>query len=225
MNGPKPDLEKGALTESCRICIAGTARLRPEKTNRTYFQCDRCHGSFLASSELPSSAKEREIYDLHENDPDDNRYRRFVGHLVEPLMDRLEAGAEGLDYGSGNGPAGAAMLREAGFNVTCYDPFYEPDQSVLDREYDFILCCEVAEHFHRPADEFKRFAGILRPGGMLGIMTAMEYSHIDFAAWHYRRDPTHVAFYKPDTMLQLAIDHGLQAMLPSRNVVLFRKAA
>lgn len=213
----------GQVNESCRICRLGVAHPRTEQTGRTYLQCDRCRGTFLAFSELPSVTMERETYDQHENDPEDPRYRRFVGHVVEPLMERLPPGACGLDFGSGDGPAGAALLREAGFEIACYDPFYRPDKQILDKTYDFVLCCEVAEHFHRPANEFLRMDGLLRPGGLLGIMTAMEYSHIDFAAWHYRRDPTHVAFYKPDTMLQLAQDYDWQAILPSRNVVIFRK--
>lgn len=223
MSAVNHDQRAGKGSESCRICGLGLAHPRSEQTERTYLQCDRCCGSFLAFSELPSAALERETYDQHENDPEDPRYRRFVGHVVEPLMERLSPGASGLDFGSGDGPAGAALLRESGFEVSCYDPFYQPDKRLLDRTYDFVLCCEVAEHFHRPATEFTRMNSLLRPGGLIGIMTAMEYSHIDFAAWHYRRDPTHVAFYKPDTMLQLARDYGWQAMLPSRNVVIFRK--
>lgn len=223
MNAQSPEL-CGEKTEDCRICKVGSARLRGEKTQRRYLQCERCRGTFFASAQLPSKEQERAIYDQHENDPADPRYRRFVGHMVEPLIERLPPGSSGLDYGSGDGPAGAAMLREAGHEIACYDPHYRPDEKLLAETYDFILCCEVAEHFHRPAEEFDRLETLLKPGGLLALMTAMEYSHIDFAAWHYRRDPTHVAFYKPDTMLQLGLDREWQVNLPSRNVVIFRKS-
>lgn len=170
---------------------------------------------------LPSGDEERSIYELHENDASDPKYRKFVGRLVEPLIERLPAGSEGLDYGCGEGPAGAAMLTEAGFQVTLYDPIFEPNQAALEREYDFIFCCEVAEHFHDPVSEFMKMERLLRPGGMLAIMTGLEYPEVNFATWHYRRDPTHVAFYQPATMLQIARDRDWQIILPAPNTVLF----
>lgn len=142
---------------------------------------------------------------------------------MSPLLLRLEKGARGLDYGCGPGPAGAAMLTESGHPMTLYDPVFVPDERALEQRYDFVFCCEVAEHFHRPAAEFRKLDGLLAPGGILAVMTAIEYPEIDFHSWHYRRDPTHVAFYKPDTMAQLALDRAWHAVFPTRNVVLFRK--
>lgn len=115
------------------------------------------------------------------------------------------------------------MLAEAGFEVTLYDPFFAPDTTALECEYDFIFCCEVVEHFHHPFDEFAKLDSLLRPNGILAILTGMEYPQVDFASWHYRRDPTHVAFYKPETMVQIAQDRGWQVILPDKNTVLFRK--
>lgn len=205
----------------CRICGTGIARVREVPSQVCYRQCERCHGTVAAFDSLPSEERERSQYELHENDPDDPHYRRFVAQLVEPLVERLQAGAEGLDYGCGNGPAGAAMLSEAGFIMSYYDPFFAKDDAALKRQYDFIFCCEVAEHFHEPAGEFEKLDHLLRAGGVLAVMTSMEYSDVDFASWHYRRDPTHVAFYKPETMLQIGTDRGWQTVMPSRNVVLF----
>ena len=207
----------------CRICGCGVAFLRHDAADRVYLQCHRCEGTFVAWEGLPGGDEERSIYELHENDASDPKYREFVGRLVEPLIERLAAGAEGLDYGCGEGPAGAAMLTETGFSVTLYDPFFAPDQAALERKYDFILCCEVAEHFHDPISDFTKMARLLRPGGILAIMTGLEYPHVNFATWSYRRDPTHVAFYRPVTMLQIARDRDWQVILPSANIVLFRK--
>lgn len=207
----------------CRICGTGVAQARDIVSDRRYLQCERCCGTFTAWGSLPSEELERTQYALHENDPADPHYRRFVGHLVEPLIERLPKGAEGLDYGCGDGPAGAAMLTEAGFSVTSYDPFFAPDKAALERQYDFIFCCEVAEHFHDPVAEFRKLDTLLRPGGILAVMTGMEYSDIDFGNWHYRRDPTHVAFYKPATMLQIGMDRGWQTDIPGRNTVIFTK--
>ena len=224
MSGHKSDGMGERELSPCRICGVGLARARNVACDRNYLQCERCHGTFAALNDLPSKEFERTQYELHENDPDDPHYRRFVGHLIEPLIERLSEGAEGLDYGCGNGPAGAAMLAESGFDITFYDPFFAPDESALQRDYDFI-CCEVAEHFHDPAGEFSRLDRLLRPGGILAVMTAMEYSDVDFSSWHYRRDPTHVAFYKPDTMLQIAIDRSWQMVIPSRTLFFFGREA
>lgn len=212
-----------AETLPCRICRQGVAHSREVPSDLCYLQCERCRGTFAALESLPSRELEQAQYDLHENDPGDQHYRRFVAHLVEPLMDRLRSGAEGLDYGCGNGPAGAAMLSEASFMMSYYDPFFAPDETVLDRKYDFVFCCEVVEHFHQPSREFDRLDRLLRPDGILAVMTSMEYSDVDFASWHYRRDPAHVAFYKPDTMMHIGMDREWQTILPSRNVALFKQ--
>ena len=74
---------------------------------------------------------ERAEYDLHQNEPGDAGYRAFLSRLLEPLTERLEPGARGLDFGCGPGPALAEMLREAGFDVSLYDSFYLPDQGPL----------------------------------------------------------------------------------------------
>ena len=35
------------------------------------------------------------------------------------------------------------------------------------------MCSETAEHFREPRVEFARFDALLRPGGVLGVMTGM----------------------------------------------------
>jgi hypothetical protein len=53
------------------------------------------------------------------------------------------------------------MLREAGQEVTDYDPMFAPDAAAVaaGAQYDFVTCTEVAEHFYRPAQEFDHMAG------------------------------------------------------------------
>ncbi len=131
---------------------------------------------------------------------------------------------EGLDYGCGPGPALARILEEAGHRVCLYDPFFYPDRSVLDRTYDFVTCTETAEHFHDPAGEFARLDRLLKTGGGLGVMTCFRQPGRDFASWHYRRDPTHVVFYREATFRRLAERFGWQCEFPSRDVFLGRKA-
>lgn len=211
-----------ALDGRCRICGIGILRIRACADERIYLTCELCEGTHVAMPDRPSRELEEQQYRLHRNDPADPGYRTFVSKLVGPLVRKLNPGAEGLDYGCGDGPAGAALLREQGFKVTLYDPIFAPDETALARQYDFVLCCEVAEHFHRPAREFDTLAGLLKPGGWLAVMTSFDAPDRDFVAWHYRRDPTHVAFYRETTFRRLAAPRGWAPHFPAENVVLFQ---
>lgn len=104
-----------------------------------------------------------------------------------------------------------------------YDPCFHPDRSALERTYDFITCTEVAEHFHRPAEEFACLDGLIRPGGWLAIMTCFQDDDHRFAHWHYRRDPTHVVFYREHTFRHVAAQFSWKCEVPRKNVVLMHK--
>jgi hypothetical protein len=82
---------------------------------------------------------------------------------------------------------------------------------------------EVAEHFHHPAREFSRLAGMLRPGGWLAVMTTLLSNDVVFEDWYYRRDPTHVVFYRRETFHRIAAMCGLNCETPGGNVVLMRR--
>lgn len=148
-----------------------------------------------------------------------------MSRLCDPLLERLPAGVEGLDYGSGPGPTLSFMLAERGFEIAIYDPFFAPDPEALRRSYDFITCTEVVEHFHAPGDELDRLNRLLRPGGWLGVMTELLREGCAFENWHYVRDPTHVCFYRPETMQWIARRYGWTLDVPHPNVALFRKQA
>jgi hypothetical protein len=162
-------------------------------------------------------------YELHENDPEDAGYRRFLNQLAAPLLQRIAPGTQGLDYGCGPGPALAQMLREAGMSMQLYDPFYAPDRSVLARQYDFVTCTEVVEHFYQPLRNWQELADLLRPGGWLGVMTALRTDAIDFARWHYPTEPTHVMFYAHKTIRFLAEQLNLRLDTLLTPVILLQK--
>lgn len=88
--------------------------------------------------------------------------------------------------------------------------------------YDFITCTETAEHFHDPAAEFARLAGLLAPDGWLAVMTQLVPDARAFLDWHYVRDPTHVCFYADRTFTWLAERHGWRLERPASSVALFR---
>ncbi len=168
---------------------------------------------------------EHSKYRLHRNGPDDKDYRRFLSKIADPLLQRLPAEAKGLDYGCGPGPALALMLREAGHHVRLFDPLFFPDPESLEDLYDFIVCSEVIEHFHHPAEEFARLNRMLLPGGWLGLMTCFQTDDDRFATWHYRRDPTHVVFFRETTLRYIALRFKWRCEIPIKNVALMQKPA
>lgn len=206
----------------CRVCREGELRDFAIIDQRRYERCSACLATLVALEDLPGPETELQHYLHHENDVDDPGYRRFASKLVEPLASALPDGAVGLDYGCGTGPIAAAMLRERGFEVELFDPFFAPNESALERTYDFILCSEVVEHFHQPAEEFDKLAGLLRRGGTLGIMTCFQVNDEDFGGWHYRRDPTHVTFYREETLRYVAAQRGCKCEVPVKDVVLMQ---
>lgn len=209
----------------CPLCGAPRTYAFAQVDVRKYFDCSVCRLVHLASEQRLGPAAEKRHYALHENDPADAGYRAFLGRLATPLAACLPAGAQGLDFGSGPGPTLSIMLEELGFDMRVYDPFFAPDPALLRRTYDFIACTETVEHFSSPAGEFDLLDRILRPGGWLGVMTGMLTAERAFGNWHYPRDPTHVSFYRPDTMDWIAAHYGWSLTSPGRDVVLFRKPA
>lgn len=208
---------------SCPVCAAHDPRPLLSVEGRDYWRCEVCEARFLDPRQRPSRQAEYEHYLHHENDPGDARYRRFLARLAEPLLARLAPRSRGLDYGCGPGPALAAMLREAGHEVRLYDPFFHPDPTPLGGGYDFIACTEAAEHFHFPAGEFDRLGGLLRPGGWLAVMTCFQTDDARFAGWHYRKDPTHVVFYREATLRFIAASRSWHCLVPVKDVALMQR--
>jgi len=207
----------------CRVCDAANARHLLRADVRDYWRCEACAVTFLEPAQLPDPATELAQYRLHRNNPEDAGYRAFLARLAEPLLDRLSPGSSGLDYGCGPGPALAAMLREAGHTMALYDPLFCDDAAVLSWQYDFITCTEVVEHFHDPFAEFARLDRLLGPGGWLALITTFQTDDDAFSGWHYRRDPTHVVFYREATFHCIARRFGWRCQSPCRNVALLQK--
>ena len=211
------------MAEACPLCRGSNTSKFLKADGKQYWRCPTCQLTYLEAAGWPTRDAERRHYLSHENHVDDAGYRKFLSRLATPLLERLPPASDGLDYGCGPGPALAHMLRQAGHQVALYDPFFRPDEAPLAATYAFVTCTEVAEHFHAPAREFERLCQLLRPGGWLGIMTCFQTDDASFAAWHYRRDPTHVVFYKCETLAFVAGRLGWQFESPAKDIALMRK--
>jgi SAM-dependent methyltransferase len=214
---------EGSATPACPLCHSDRARPWARAHGREYLECDTCRLIYLSPEQRLAPAAEKAHYETHENDPADPGYRAFLGRLAVPLVERLPPGAEGLDYGSGPGATLALMLEEHGFRVRNYDPFFAPDPGALRRSYDFITCTETVEHFFRPAAEFELLDRLLRPDGWLAVMTEVVSEERSFGEWRYARDPTHVCFYRRDTLEWIAARFGWSVEFPRANVAFYRQ--
>ena len=207
----------------CRVCLRNSLAPFLQKDGLNYLRCCKCQATLVSAAQLPSHQTQLQKYQQHENDPLDARYREFLNRLAAPLLAELPANQVGLDFGCGPGPALADMLSQAGHSMRLYDPFFFPDATVLDQQFDFVTCTEVAEHFHQPHAEFKRMVASLKPSGLLALMTSFQHDDSRFADWHYRRDPTHVTFYKQETFDFIAAEFSLTCKIPCKNVAFLRK--
>lgn len=207
----------------CPLCKSEAPDPFYRDKRRPYHQCPNCALIFVPPSYFPDRLVEKAEYDLHENQVDDPGYRRFLSRLAAPLQARLPEGAHGLDFGCGPGPALAAMLEEHGFRMALYDPFYAADSGVLEQNYDFITSTEVFEHLHRPDEEIERLIGLLRPNGLLGIMTKLSTGQRDFPTWHYKNDKTHVIFFSEATFTWLAGFWDMELEVLGKDVVILKR--
>lgn len=212
---------------TCPLCQSGDTRFLHRSDDRhgirEFYECRTCDLAFAPPEfHLPPDAEMRR-YLMHDNDPDDHRYRSFLSRLWSPLKPLLTEGERGLDYGCGPGPALVQMMREDGFRVEKYDLYFFPDTGPLARTYDFITCTETVEHLRRPMEVFTLFDSILRPRGKLGIMTGILDDRSKFGDWHYQRDPTHIAFYTRRTLDWIAARMGWRVEFQVADVTIFAK--
>lgn len=207
----------------CPLCQALQTFPFWEDKKRSYRRCEECLLVFVPAAYHLGPVTEKAEYDRHRNHPADMGYRRFLSRLSDPLCERLPTGATGLDFGSGPGPTLAPMLTEAGFPTSIYDPYYAPDPAVLDNRYDFVTCSEVVEHFRQPGQEFSRLWQLLADSGWLGIMTKLVIDRQAFARWHYKNDPTHIAFFSCRTFEFLATQLNAHLEFIEPDVILLQK--
>lgn len=178
---------------------------------------------FVPSGQFLSEHEEKAQYDLHRNSPEDPDYRQFLSRLFIPMQAQLAPGSHGLDFGSGPGPTLSVMFEEVGHSMAIYDHYYALEPSVLQRPYDFITATEVLEHLHHPKQELDRLWALLKPGGILGVMTKLLGDREAFPGWHYKNDPTHVCFFSRPTFRWLAAQWHAELSFADGDVMLFYK--
>lgn len=199
---------------NCPLCHHSENTVKHvKKTGEVYRDCSHCQLIFLEESFLPSADKEMSHYMTHNNDVHDKGYQNFVSPIVNYILEHIPNEKHGLDFGAGPGPVITHLLEKQGYEMTLYDPFFRSDEFSLNRKYDFIVACEVIEHFHTPAKDFRTLRSVLKEEGSLAIMTDFYDDSIDFGNWYYHRDPTHVCFYRIETMSWISSNFNFKEVL------------
>ncbi|WP_374035302.1 class I SAM-dependent methyltransferase [Bdellovibrio bacteriovorus] len=199
-----------------------------KKPVRSYFHCAECDLIFMDPAERLGPQEEKQRYDQHEN-------QGGAGYLAffEPLINSIEehfkaAGVMGasltsLDFGCGPTAMLSQLLNLRGFKTHDYDLYYHPNQDELRKTYHLVTSTEVWEHLYNPRIEIERMLRLLKPGGLLGVMTSGHRGEAVFHDWHYRRDTTHVVFFSEQTMQWIAQTYKMQLIKSRSPYWIFQK--
>lgn len=217
-------IPRNTTSDICPLCLSNQIEFYCADGKRSYLHCEVCDLVFVPANYHISFDLEKAEYDKHQNSAEDFGYRTFLSRLSEPLLGRLEPQSRGLDFGCGPGPALPAMLTAHGHYVEIYDPFYAHYPEILERQYDFVTATEVFEHLREPARTLNRLWSLVKPGGMLGVMTKLVVNKAAFEKWHYKNDPTHIIFFSKKTMRWLADFWCARQELVADDAIIFRKS-
>ncbi len=209
--------------EVCPLCQNDS--FQPEvkgPKDRWLHFCKNCKLVFEQKGNRPAPNEERERYLEHNNSIHHKGYVDYLNQAVKPALAWLKPGFCGLDYGCGPVPTLNRLLEKHGFTCDFYDPifFNEPPLG----NFDFIFATESFEHFFRPADELQKLSGLLKPEGILIVMTQLWKDIAKFKRWRYASDPTHVVFYHEDTFRFIAAHFGFEIIeIKKEKVIILQK--
>ncbi len=209
---------------NCPLCQQPSLQAFYQDKFREYQRCSHCCLVSVPAAFYLNATDEIAIYDQHQNDSEDLGYRKFLSRALDPILERVPQGAQGLDFGCGPGPTISVMAAEKGVKVDNYDLYYFNDPEKLNKQYDFVISTEVIEHVADAKSLLARFDSLLKPNSLLLIMTKRAGDLEAFSRWHYKGDPTHINFYAIETFEWIAEQYNWTLEVLGNDVVLFTKA-
>jgi len=185
-----------------------------------FYECLHCGAIFRDPASHLSPEKEKDRYLKHNNNVNDPGYQQFVSPLTETILNKFTSSHSGLDFGAGPDSAASKLLTDQNFNIVKYDPFFHNYPELLKTTYDYIVCCEVMEHFNDPHKEFLLLKNLLKPNGVLYCMTSIYIDKIDFKTWYYKNDKTHLFFYREKTLNWIKESYGFAELIIENNLII-----
>lgn len=208
------------MSIKCPLCNGKSDSFYNSNTQH-FFQCQTCFGIFRDPKTFLNNIEEEKRYLHHKNSMDDIGYIKFADPIISFVKKHCNINQKGLDFGAGHTPVISEILKADQFQVKIYDPFFFNNQSLLNHKYDFITSCEVIEHFYKPLKEFTLLYNLLKPEGVLICMTMVYDKTIDFAAWFYKNEPTHVFIYQKETFLWIKNHFGYKNVKVEKRLIVF----
>ncbi len=209
----------------CPLCAHTHTNAVFTVDKRAFHECPGCDLLFVDEGSFLSLEQEKQRYDLHQNDPSDSGYVAHLSRLKDALLPHLLPGARGLDFGCGPAPVLAQLFTAQGFEMQNYDRVYSPVVPLSAAPFDFITCCEVAEHFQYPSEEFSLMRSLCKTGSWIALMTNFRTEDRRGPDWWYLKDPTHMCFYSADTLHKLAALQNWQLLHAKDDIALFQVAS
>ncbi len=211
---------------NCHICDKTCDTFIHEKTNITYYHCTDCEYIFKSSECHQNLSAQKERYNLHENDEDDEGYKAYFQRFLDFIMPLVGQPKTALDFGCGASSLLSSMLEEDGVECDYYDPIYHPDMLNDSKKYELIVSTEVFEHLHQPRVVFESLLNRLEEGGYLALQTQFHPNDIEaFKKWYYHQDPTHIVFFTAQTFRVLCEIYGCEFVGDNRkNMVVIKKS-
>lgn len=206
---------------NCTLCCTPLLNKRDEY----YYDCSRCKAIVKDDVFYITAEEEKARYESHNNDIHDVRYQEFTSPITNYVLENFTPEHKGLDFGSGTGPVISSMLKKKSYDIVQYDPFFAPDQKIFANKFDYIVCCEVFEHFHNPKMEIERLTSLLEANGTMLIMTMLYNDKIAFKSWNYRNDLTHVFIYRKETIEYLANKNNLDIEIMTNRFIVLKNTS
>ncbi len=210
------------MNDICPLC-ATPANSFYQDQKQHFLLCPNCKGIFRDRNELLHEQDEKARYLHHKSDITDIGYFQFVRPIIDQVKQYFDEGANGLDFGCGHTPVLSEHLIKEGYTMSIFDPIFFDNISVLNDRYDFIVCCEVMEHFYNPFLEFKKLHKTLLPDGKLICKTHLFEKEMDFDRWYYKNDPSHVFIYQQKTAEWIKDSCNFKDVKVSDRVITFSK--
>ncbi len=210
---------------NCHICDKATVSFVHEKTDIIYYHCKDCEYIFKSPEYHQDFDSQRERYNLHTNDAEDEGYQAYFKRFLDFTLPLVGEVHNALDFGCGRSSLLATLLEKEGIVCDYYDPIYHPNTLNESKKYDLIVSTEVFEHLHQPREVFESLLGWLEKGGFLALQTQFHPNDVEaFKKWYYHQDPTHIVFFTAQTFKILCKEYGVVFVKDNgKNMLLIEK--
>ena len=207
----------------CPLCQNSNIAFFYQDKKRAFFRCLSCQLVFSdSSSHLPPSSQQQRFGGSHHS-----KKQKQLSDFIFPLLKQLQSLSNdkliGLTYGRVMDSQSLKSIEEAGHQLFQFDPFLAPNHGLFKKQYDFICCYQVFEHFRNPRQEWRLLQRMLKHGALLAINIQLLKKIELFAKWHHKNNLAHVCFYQAETFKYLAEKSGFTLLFATNDLILMQK--